>query len=343
MKKRGWGLGCMWYGIGNTGMANPSGAFVELLDDATVLLLTGCADIGQGSCTVLAQIAAEELGVELSQIKVVSADTRVTPDAGATSASRQTYISGNAVKTAAAGAKKPLQEKAAALLQVPVSELVFKTGKIYPRFDAARFLTMEEVIRQCRQEGQLTLGSGWFNPVTTALEEETGRGEPYATYAFATQWAEVEVDTETGEVTVLRIVAAHDVGQAINPQMVEGQIEGGCVMGLGYALMEEVVVEEGVILNPRFSSYLIPTMEDVPAIASLIVEEQEESGPFGAKGVGEPALIPTTPAILNAVSNALGVRITSLPLTPEKILAALEEKEREGEGQSKNNGEGSNV
>lgn len=326
MKKRGWGLGCMWYGIGNTGMANPAGAFIDLLDDATVLLLTGCADLGQGSNTVLAQIAAEELGVELSQVKVVSADTRVTPDAGATSASRQTYISGNAVKAAAAQAKKPLQEKAAALLQVPVSELVFKAGKIFPRLAPARFLPLEEVIRQCRREGKLTLGSGWFNPVTTALEEETGRGEPYATYSFATQWAEVEVDTETGEVTVLKIVAAHDVGKAINPQMVEGQIEGGCVMGLGYALMEEVVVEEGTIVNPGFSNYLIPTMEDAPAITSLIVEEQEESGPFGAKGVGEPPLIPTAPAILNAVSNALGVCITTLPLTPEKILAALGDK-----------------
>ena len=156
-----------------------------------------------------------------------------------------------------------------------------------------------------------------------------------------TQWAEVEVDTETGEVTVLKIVAAHDVGKAINPQKVEGQIEGGCLMGLGFALMEEVVVEEGTIVNPRFSSYLIPTTKDAPDIISLIVEEQEESGPFGAKGVGEPPLIPTAPAILNAVSNALGVRITAMPLTPEKILAALEKKEEED--QLKSNGEGFNV
>lgn len=341
MKKRGWGLGCMWYGIGNTGMPNPAGAFIELLDDATVLLLTGCADIGQGSNTVLAQIVAEELGVELQKVKVVSADTRVTPDAGATSASRQTYISGNAVRAAAAQAKKPLQEKATSLLQVSKSELVFKDEKIFPFAEPSHFLFLKEVIKQCRAEGRLTLGSGWFNPATTALEEETGWGEPYATYAFATQWAKVEVDTETGEVTVLKIIAAHDVGKAINPQMVEGQIEGGCMMGLGYALMEEVLLEEGVIINPQFSSYLIPTMEDAPAITSLIIEEREDSGPFGAKGVGEPALIPTAPAILNAVSNALGVRITSLPLTPEKILIALEDQENEN--QTKINGEGLNV
>ena len=315
MKKRGWGLGCMWYGIGNTGMANPSGAFVELLDDATVLVLTGCADIGQGSNTVLAQIAAEELGVELQKVKVVSADTLVTPDAGATSASRQTYVSGNAVKAAAAYAKKPVQEKASAMLQVPEAELVFKDGKIFPRSAPEKFLPLEEVIRKCRSEGILTLGSGTFNPKTTALEAETGQGDPYATYAFATQWAEVEVDTETGEVTVLKIVAAHDVGKAINPQKVEGQIEGGCLMGLGFALMEEVVVEEGTIVNPRFSSYLIPTTKDAPDIISLIVEEQEESGPFGAKGVGEPPLIPTAPAILNAVSNAWRAYYCHAPYT----------------------------
>jgi len=328
MKKRGWGLGCMWYGIGNTGVANPAGAFVELLDDGTAILLTGCADIGQGSNTVLAQLAAEVLGIGLEQVQVVSGDTGVTPEAGATSASRQTYISGNAVKVAAEAARGPLQAKASVLLEVPEEELVFSNGKIFARSKPERFLLLKEVIKQCRREGVLALGLGWYNPYTTAIEEETGRGVPYATYAFAVQWAEVEVDTETGEVTVLKIVAAHDVGRAINPAMVEGQIEGGCVMGLGYALMEEVVVKEGVILNPGFSNYLIPTVEDVPEIIPVIVEESEETGPFGAKGVGEPPLIPTAPAILNAVSNALGVRITELPLTPEKILAALGKLER---------------
>ncbi|MGI6328547.1 MAG: xanthine dehydrogenase family protein molybdopterin-binding subunit [Dethiobacteria bacterium] len=326
MKKRGWGLGCMWYGIGNTGMPNPSGAFVDILDDATVVLLTGCADIGQGSNTVLAQIVAEELGVELDKISVISADTWVTPDGGATSASRQTYISGNAVKKAAEAAKKPLLEKAASLLKVPESEIEFRGCKVFPRFDPDCALPMKNVIQECRREGRLTLGHGSFNPLTTGLDEE-GQGNPYATYAFATQWAEVEVDTETGEVTVLKIVASHDVGRAINPKMIEGQIEGGCLMGLGYALMEEIITDKGTILNPGLSNYLIPTIADVPEIISLITEDEEDTGPFGAKGVGEPPLIPTAPAILNAVSNALGIRFTELPLTPEKILSALEEKE----------------
>ena len=324
MKKRGWGIGCMWYGIGNTALANPSGAFIDLLNDGTVILLTGCADIGQGSSTVLAQIAAEVLGVELEKVRVIAGDTGVTPEGGATSASRQTYISGNAVKAAALQAQKPLLKKAATLLKVPEGELVCREYKIFPRYDPERSVSLQDMIIHCRREGKMTLGHGWFNPVTTGLDEETGKGVPYATYAFATQWAEVEVDTQTGEVTVLKLVAAHDVGRAINPQSVEGQIEGGCAMGQGYALLEELVLDKGAILNPGFSNYLIPTMEDVPEINTIIVEEEEVSGPFGAKGVGEPPLIPTAPAILNAVSNALGVRFTRLPLTPETILAALQ-------------------
>ena len=327
VKKRGWGIGCMWYGIGNTAMANPSGAFIELLNDGTVILLTGCADIGQGSSTLLAQIAAEVLGVELENVRVVSGDTGVTPEAGATSASRQTYITGNAVKAAAIEARRPLLEKASMLLKVPEDKLVCRGNKIFSCSDPDRSVLLKDIIIQCRLEGKLTLGHGWFNPVTTDLNEETGEGVPYATYAFATQWAEVEVDTETGEVTLLKLVAAHDVGCAINPQSVEGQIEGGCVMGQGYAILEEIVLDKGVILNPGFSNYLIPTIEDIPKIYTTIVEEEEVSGPFGAKGVGEPPLIPTAPAILNAVSNAIGVRFTRLPLTPETIIRALQEKD----------------
>jgi len=330
MKKRGWGLGCMWYGIGNTGIPNPSEAFVELLDDGTVVLFTGCADIGQGSNTVLAQIVSEELGVELEKVKVVSADTGLTADAGATSASRQTYISGNAVRKAAESVKEPLRKKAADLLEVAEDKIEFRGGKVFPRFAPERALPLENIISECRRDGTLTLGHGSFDPHTTKLDEETGSGIPYAAYAFATQWAEVEVDIETGEVTVLKIVAAHDVGRAINPKMVEGQIEGGCAMGLGYALMEEAILEKGTILNPGLSNYLLPTFKDMPETISLIVEEEEKTGPFGAKGVGEPPLIPTAPAILNAVSNALGVRFTELPLTPEKILSALQEKSNQG-------------
>lgn len=327
MKKRGVGVGCMWYGIGNTGAANPAGAFLDFVEDGTVIVLTGCAEIGQGSSTVLAQIAAEELGVNLEDVYVVAGDTGVSPDAGATSASRQTYISGNAVRLAARQAREVLLEEAAAWLGAKKEELTLAGGYLW-RGGEQTAVTVKELLARCRAKGLLTLGSGWFNPPTTGINED-GQGVPYATYSYATQVAEVEVDTETGRVKVLRLVAAHDVGRAVNPQAVEGQIEGGCVMGLGYALMEEVKVEEGRITNPRYAEYILPMSLDVPEIYPIIVEEPEPTGPFGAKGVGEPALIPTAAAIANALADALGVRFYELPITPEKVVAALAGGERE--------------
>jgi CO/xanthine dehydrogenase Mo-binding subunit len=330
MKKRGIGLGCMWYGIGNTALPNPSGAYVDLLNDGTAIILTGCADIGQGSDTVLAQIAAEELGISYKNVHINSGDTGVSPDAGATSASRQTYISGNAVRLAARTAKQELLTEAASILNAAPKELTLKDGSVWLNGTKTEY-TVQDLIKRCRSQGKLTLGSGWFNPDTTTLDPDTGSGKPFATYAFASQVAEVEVDTETGEVRVLNIVAAHDVGKAINPINVEGQIQGGSVMGLGYALMEEVKVQQGIIQNPMLSGYIIPTTLDVPQIQAMIVEDAEDTGPFGAKGVGEPSLIPTAAAISNAIYNAIGIRFTSLPITAERILAAIKNKE-EGNG-----------
>jgi len=325
MKKRGLGIGCMWYGIGNTGLPNPAGAVVDWLDDASVNLMVGCADIGQGSDTVLAQIVAEELGISYENVTVVSADTMVTPDGGASSASRQTYISGNAVRLAAIEAKKIPLEEAGIMLKQDRANLTFKDGMVWANGQPTG-VTVKAVLASCRMKGKLTLGSGWFNPETTGLDLETGYSSPYATYAFATQVVEVEVNTGTGQVEVLKIIAAHDLGRAINPVLVEGQIEGGTSMGVGYALMEEVITARGKIQNPNFSGYLIPTVLDVPEVTSILIEDAEPTGPFGAKGVGEPSLIPTAAAIANAVFNAIGVRIFSLPITPEKVLSALTEK-----------------
>lgn len=315
-------MGCMWYGVGNTGLPNPASAFVEWLDDGTVNLLIGCADIGQGSDTVMAQIAAEELGIAADDIYVISADTLITPEGGATSASRQTYISGNAVKRAAVEAKEVAVGEAAVMLGKEAGSITFADGAVYAG-GSATALKVADVIASCRKKGKLTLGKGWFNPDTTSLDPQTGQGAPYGTYAFATQVAEVEVDTDTGKVDVLRLVAAHDVGKAINPQLVEGQIEGGSAMGLGYALLEEITTAGGNIKNNNFTDYLLPTSLDVPEVVSIIVEDGEPTGPFGAKGVGEPSLIPTAAAIANAVYDAIGVRIFSLPITPEKVLEAL--------------------
>ena len=325
MKKRGYGIANMWYGIGNTASPNPSGAFVDFLDDGTAIVLTGCADIGQGSSTVLAQIAAETLGICIVDVAIVSADTEVTPDAGATSASRQTYISGNAVRLAAEKVRDQVIAIAAELLNIPAQMVSLYQGEIW-NDNKSSGVSIKEIIIKCRSKGILTLGHGTYNPTTTLLDAETGQGIPYATYAFATQVIEVEVDTETGIVDVKQIVAAHDVGKAINPQNVEGQIEGGCAMGIGYALFEELILKEGEIINPGMSTYLIPTAMDIPEIYPIIIEEFEESGPYGAKGVGEPALVPTAAAIANAVADALGIRMYELPLTPERIVRAIKIK-----------------
>ncbi|TGE38055.1 nicotinate dehydrogenase medium molybdopterin subunit [Desulfosporosinus fructosivorans] len=322
MKKRGYGMANMWYGIGNTASPNPSGAFVDFLDDTTAIVMTGCADIGQGSNTVLSQIAAETLGICLDNVVIISADTGVTPDAGASSASRQTYISGNAVRLASEKIRDQIIAMAAEMLDIPAEAVSLYQGEVWNSGKSIG-LSIKDVVGKCRSKGILTLGHGSYNPTTTSLEAETGKGVPYETYAFATQVAEVLVDTETGIVEVIQIVAAHDVGTAINPQSVEGQIEGGIAMGIGYALFEEVNLKDGKIQNPALSTYLIPTAMDVPEIHTIIIEDCETNGPYGAKGVGEPALVPTAAAIANAVADALGVRIFDLPITPERVVAAI--------------------
>ncbi len=321
--KRGVGIGSMWYGIGNTGVANPSTAQIEIDPNGEIRLFTGVADIGQGSDTALLQIASESLGVPLKEIRLICADTALTTDAGATSASRQTYVSGNAILNAIKQLKQEAVQEGAQLLGMDEKDLFYEEGKVKAR----TCLTISVPVREVAKRSQKTLrGEGSFDPETTRLDSATGQGAPYATYAFATHLAEVEVDTETGRVRVSRVVASHDVGRAIHPQNVIGQIIGGVAMGTGFALMEEYVPGETV----SFVNYLIPTSKDVPEVIPILVEENESSGPFGAKGVGEPALIPCAPAILNAIADAIGERITHLPATLERVLEAVQR------GRSKN-------
>ncbi|MGE5263131.1 MAG: xanthine dehydrogenase family protein molybdopterin-binding subunit [Acidobacteriota bacterium] len=329
MIKRGKGIACMVYPIGFTSYPNPSSAFVKVHPDGTAVVLTGATDVGQGSTTVLAQIAAEELGIAFEDVTLVTGDTERTPYDLGSVASRVTYIAGNAVQRAAAEAKKILLDVAADMLDaIGPEELAAGGGQIYVRDRPERKVTIAAVAKEANLgKGRPPIGDASYNPKTTFLDPETGHGTPYETYVFATQIAEVEVDTETGEVRVLRIAAAHDCGKAINPMMVEGQIEGGISMGLGYGLLEEIVQENGVVKNPQFTDYILPTALDMPSdIQVAIVEDPVDTGPFGAKGVGEPSLIPTAPAIINAIYDAVGVRIRDLPATPSKILAALREK-----------------
>jgi len=326
MRLRGTGIGSIYFGIGNTGKPNPSSAFVEVLEDGSVVVLCGAADMGQGSTTTLAQIVASELGVPVAQVAVTTADTAVTPEAGVSSASRQTFISGNACRLAAAQARETLLDEAAARLFCESKrQLEMLEGIIQVKDDPDNQITVVDAVASCRAKGQLVLGSGTFNPPTTDLDPQTGQGIPYGTYAYGTQVVDVAVDTETGEVTILGVRAVHDVGRAVNPQSAEGQIEGGVAMGCGYATMEEVVVEQGRVRTRTFVEYAIPTSLDVPPIEPVLVEEPSPIGPFGAKGLGEPPTCATAAAVLNAVYDATGVRMKRLPLTAENVFLALEE------------------
>lgn len=332
MKKRGKGIATMFYPIGFTSYPNPGAAFVKVNQDGSAVLYTGATDIGQGSTTVLAQIAAEELGIPYELITVISADTKLTPFDLGSVASRVTLIVGNAVQRAAAAAKAILFEVAAEELKVSPDGLAAGGGNIYVKGLPERSIPIKDVAQKAYMgKGRPPIGAGSYNPVTTMLDKETGHGKPYGAYVFATQIAEVEVDTETGEVEVIKITAVHDCGKAINPLLAEGQVEGGVVMGMGYGLMEEMVVEKGKVRNPQFTDYIVPTALDVPDIATALIERPEPTGPFGAKGIGEPSLLPTAPAIVNAIQNAVGIRIRSLPATPEKILKAIKEKETQAE------------
>jgi CO/xanthine dehydrogenase Mo-binding subunit len=249
------------------------------------------------------------------EISLVLADTKWTTNAGATSASRQTYISGNAVREAAVKLADVLVTEAVDVLKTPKSLLVLEDGFVVDSRHSDRRVPLPKLAKRAHDRGQPLSWQGYFDPETTPLDGETGQGAPYATYAFASHLALVTVDTSTGEVRVNKIVAAHDVGKAINPQNVEGQIQGGVGMGLGFALMEEFIPGK----TASMGDYHIPTSLDMPEIIPLIVEDQEPTGPYGAKGVGEPALIPTAPAILNAIADALGERIFRLPAHPERV------------------------
>ena len=326
MKKRGIGIGSMYYGLGY-GYSRPDigSATVEICEDGTVIMRSGEVDFGQGSDTIFCQIVAEELGIKPEDIQMITADTATTPDSGPSSASRLAYVGGNAVLDATLRVKKTLQSVAEDILRE--KDVVFVESEIRAETPGKR-ISFKDLAKACHLRGVQIVETGWFNNTTQDVDPETAQGDAYATYCWATQLVEVEVDTETGKVAVLRIVAAHDVGKALNPASVEAQIEGGVVMGLGYALTEEMKQEDGYISNTSLGEYLIPTSLDLPTIESHIVEVPVRSGPYGAKGVGEPALIPTAPAILNAICDALDIRITDLPANLENLHRLIREKEK---------------
>ncbi len=313
--RRGVGIAAMWYGIGNTSLSNPSTMRVGIDRQGRVTLYSGAVDIGQGSNTIMAQICADALGIPVGALALVTGDTDLTPDAGKTSASRQTFVSGAAAKAAGEDLRRQILARAGAgataRLVVGDGRLVVHDGGAVREIDLAALPASNE-------SGDVLTGSGHFDPPTTPLDAD-GQGVPYASYAFAAQLAEIEIDTRLGTVKVLRVTAAHDVGRAINPIQVEGQIHGGVAQGIGLALMEEYLPGR----TENLHDYLIPTIGDVPDIECLLIEDPEPLGPYGAKGIGEPALIPTAPAILNAIHHATGARIRRVPATPDRVRAAL--------------------
>ncbi|MBW1773046.1 MAG: molybdopterin-dependent oxidoreductase [Deltaproteobacteria bacterium] len=329
MKKRGIGVGAMIYGIGyGFSRQDIASATLEICEDGSVIVRSGEVDFGQGSDTVACQIVAEELGISYDTVQLISADTLYAPNAGPSSASRVTYVMGNAILKAARAIKETMADLARDILGE--GELVFVDSEIRSE-QPGKSISFQELARECHARGMQIVETAWHNNTTQDVDPETGQGEAFSTYAYATHMVEVEVDTETGKVQVLRIIAAHDVGKAINPTNVEAQVEGGVAMGLGYALTEEIKEEGGHVKTRSLGEYMLPTSLDMPSIETHIIEEAAPEGPYGAKGVGEPALIPTAPAILNAIADALDVRVTDLPANPETLHRLIKKREEEGE------------
>ncbi len=303
------------------------GAILKMDDYGKVDIFTGGTDMGQGLDNITAQIVAEELGLFVEDIKVVHSDTDVCPwDVGA-HASRSTFVAGNAALGAAKKVKETLLEYGSKLLDVPVDDLVLKDRNIFAACDPEKTMPMDKLLRKAHfsPRGKMLMADFFYDPDNENMGKEF-KGNMSVTYAFGAHGVKVHVDEETGKVKVLDYVAAHDVGRAINPLLLEGQVYGGVVMGLGYALTEEVILKEGETMNANFRDYKLFTAKDAVNIKAPVVETYDEYGPFGAKGIGEPGCVPTAPAIANAIYDAVGVRITELPITPEKVLAALKEK-----------------
>ncbi len=328
-----------------------AGAIVKVEEDGSVYLFTGAADTGQGSTTALSQITAQELGVSFSRIKCKSGDTEITPFDTGSFASRVTFISGNAALLGARDAKKQILEIVAKELSLNADDLDIKAEKVvkkknmsFPNASVGNpeagpptkdfggdnvLMNFDKALELCYSfnYGKQIIGRGSYNPKTTPIDFRTGEGNVSGSYGFEAQIAEVEVDTETGEIKLLELWDAHDIGKAINPQSVEAQIEGSLAMGIGYTFAEDLKFKNGRVLNANFAGYRVPRSIGIPKMNTILVETNDPEGPFGAKGMGEASLLPTAAAIANAVEDAIGVRIKDLPLTPEKVIRALKEKE----------------
>ncbi len=303
-----------------------AGVNISIQRDGTVKVAFGLAEMGQGALTVVAQMTAEALGIDHRRVVVLLTDTNSVPDSGPSVASRNVVMTGNAIRDAASKLLPILKAAAAELLGCGADDVTIgsdlatdsKTGTEVGFAELADYLY---------RGNQPTEMRGWWHVPQLDFDPDTGQGEAYFTYSYATHVARVQVDTLTGQVQVRGVWAAHDAGTVINPAGLEGQVEGGVAQATGWALTENILVDRGQIITSNLSTYLLPTALDAPPVETVAVEDPDPRGPWGAKGVGEPAFIPAAPAIANAISNALGVEVYELPLTPPKVLQLLEEQE----------------
>ncbi len=324
-ERRGWGLSVICFGLGyGDGFPDASRARVRFAVDGRLEVSTGGVEYGQGLLNMAGQIAAELLGLPLDRVDVIWADTGRTDESGSSSATRQTYFTGNAVRIAASELREQILDIAGRLLHVHPHELDMTGGRIVGRFDSGLDLPLADVLAAGRERSDPLEGRGIFKPRTVCEDFDTGQSpRSFITYLFASHIAQVRVDIETGEVRIERYIACHDVGKAINPQSVAGQMAGGATQGIGMALMEEVVMQDGRMMNPNFTDYILPTFRDVPEIETIILENDDPGGPFGARGIGEPPLIAATPAVLAAIGDALGRPPHTTPCNPQRVWELL--------------------
>jgi len=320
---RGLAIGQMSYGR-MTFLRDSSRCYVKLETDGSLIVRSGIPDLGGGQASLLSQIAANELGVPMEKVKIYNTDSMLTPLAGTTTATRQTYMSGNAALKAAREVRNRILNKAAEVLNVNPDKLDIVSEKVVVKYDESEYLSLTEAIQACNAAGIELYSEAQFNAPFTGIPDLTNmKGMTFPDFTFGAQAAEVAVDIETGQVKVLKIVSCYDVGKALNPACVEGQMEGGSIQGMGYALSEDYALQKGIPQTPSLAEYLIPTAVDSPEVKTIIIESGGGLGPYGAKGIGEPSFNNIVPAILNAIYDATGVRIRRLPATAEKIIRAL--------------------
>jgi CO/xanthine dehydrogenase Mo-binding subunit len=329
-RRKGLGAATILYGVNlHAGglRLNRGGAHINIHADASVSISIGLTEMGQGLFTAACQMAAEALGVPFRRVYCNPVDTALVPDSGPTVASRGTVMSGFPLMDAARRLRHTLLHRAAAMLNTSADDLELREGIVFSRTRPDTRIPYEDVVTACILARENLTEVGWYRVPEQPWDKPTGQGIAYHAFAYATQIADVELDVRTGEIAVRGFFCAHDVGRAIHPDMVKAQIEGGVVQGMGWAIMENLQLRAGKCLNPDFTDYLIPTSIDIPEIRiALLEDDPTEHGPFGIKGIGEPSLIPAAAALANAIAHAAGIRFMELPITPEKVLLALEKR-----------------